>query len=133
MSSARTRAARFCDQFGLRLPILLAPMAGASAVSLSAAVANAGGLGACGALIMSPAEIERWVDEFRSASEGKFQVNLWIPDPAPVRDRTHEAAVRALLSRFGPPVPDDAGDATPVDFNAQSEALLAAKPPIVSS
>lgn len=133
MSSARVRTAQFCDRFGLRLPILLAPMAGASAVSLSVAVANAGGLGACGALIMSPAEIEAWVNDFRSASNGPCQVNLWVPDPAPVRDRTHEAAVRTFLSRFGPSVPEAAGDATPLDFDAQCEAILAARPAIASS
>jgi hypothetical protein len=29
MDDLRSRAASFCDRFGLRLPILLAPMAGA--------------------------------------------------------------------------------------------------------
>jgi nitronate monooxygenase len=38
------RAEAFCARFGLELPILLAPMAGASAPTLSAAVINAGGL-----------------------------------------------------------------------------------------
>ncbi|MBV9704200.1 MAG: hypothetical protein JO163_15830 [Methylobacteriaceae bacterium] len=50
---ALTRARSFCERFGLRLPILLAPMAGACPPSLSIAVAKAGGLGACGALLMS--------------------------------------------------------------------------------
>ena len=39
------RAAAFRRRFGLQVPILLAPMAGASAPSLSIAVANAGGRG----------------------------------------------------------------------------------------
>jgi IMP dehydrogenase/GMP reductase len=41
------RAAAFCAQYGLQLPILLAPMAGACPASLSIAVANAGGMGGC--------------------------------------------------------------------------------------
>src|SRR5580704_4617650 len=42
---ARERAARFCRRFGLRVPILQAPMAGAFPTSLASAVANAGGMG----------------------------------------------------------------------------------------
>jgi nitronate monooxygenase len=115
------------------MPILLAPMAGASAPSLSIAVANAGGLGAGGALLMSPAAIAAWVAEVRAGTNGPFQLNLWIPDPAPLRDATLEAAIRAFLAEWGPEVPPDAGDATPPDFGAQCEALLEAAPPIVSS
>src|SRR5580704_4786977 len=50
-SSARERAESFANRLGIRLPILLAPMAGACPPSLSIAVANAGGLGACGARV----------------------------------------------------------------------------------
>jgi len=55
--SSLTRADAFCQRFGLRIPILLGPMAGACPPSLSAAIATAGGLGACGALLMQPAAI----------------------------------------------------------------------------
>ena len=48
------RARSFTEFLGIRLPILLAPMAGACPPSLSVAVANAGGLGACGALLLTP-------------------------------------------------------------------------------
>lgn len=128
---ARTRV--FCERFGLSMPILLAPMAGACPPSLSIAVANAGGLGACGALLMAPEVIGAWAAAFRDGSNGAFQLNLWIPDPAPTRDGAHEAQVRDFLGQFGPEVPPTAGDATPPDFAAQCEALLAAAPPVVSS
>jgi nitronate monooxygenase len=108
-------------------------MAGACPPSLSIAVANAGGMGACGALLLSPADIRKWVEEFRGGSEGPFQINLWIPDPAPSRDEAHEARVRAFLARFGPEVPASAGDATQPDFAAQCDALIAAAPPVISS
>jgi nitronate monooxygenase len=130
---ALARAEAFCQRFGLRVPVLLAPMAGASPPSLSAAVANAGGLGACGALLMNPDAILNWATELRAASNGQFQLNLWIPDPAPRRDASHEATVREFLANWGPEVPASAGDATPPDFAAQCEALLEAAPPIVSS
>ena len=109
-------------------------MAGVCPVSLSAAVAHAGGMGACGALTMQPSEISAWATEFRSrGGGGPFQINLWIPDPPPRRDPVHEARVRAFLGGFGPDVPPAAGDATPPDFTAQCEALLKVRPPMVSS
>jgi nitronate monooxygenase len=133
MKAALQRAHDFCGRFGLKLPILLAPMAGASAPSLSIAVADAGGLAACGALLMKPSEIVAWANEVRGNSNRRFQLNLWIPDPPPHRDAVHEARVREFLAAWGPPVPPEAGNTTPPDFSAQCEALLAAAPPIVSS
>jgi nitronate monooxygenase len=130
---ALARAGAFCERFGLRLPILLGPLAGASPPSLSIAVANAGGLGACGALPMEPQEIIDWAAELRAGSNGAFQLNLWVPDPPPRRDRKHEADLRTFLAQWGPEAPADAGNAAPPDFAAQLEALLAAAPPIVSS
>ena len=131
--SYRDRTEAFCRRFGLRLPVLMAPMAGACPPELSAAVANAGGLGACGCLAMTPEEIAGWATAVRGASNGAFQLNLWIPDPPPVRDPAHEAKVRAFLAGFGPEVPAEAGDAGVLDFAAQCEAMLEAAPPVVSS
>ena len=133
MNNARERIDSFCKRFGLEVPILLAPMAGACPSSLSIAVANAGGLGACGALLMQPAEISAWAADLRANTRGPFQMNLWIPDPAPVRNPEHEASVRAFLAKWGPEVLPDAANAAPYDFSAQCEALLTAAPPIVSS
>ena len=133
MRAALQRAEAFCSRFGLRLPILLAPMAGACPPALSIAVAKAGGLGACGALLMQPNEIAAWAGDVRAGSNGAFQLNLWIPDPDPVRDPAHEARVRSFLGDFGPAVPADAGEWRPPDFAAQCKALLSAGPAIISS
>jgi nitronate monooxygenase len=133
MSEARNRSAEFCRRFHLDLPILLAPMAGACPPALSIAVAKAGGAGACGALLMSPQEIAAWADAVRAQTDRPFQINLWIPDPSPERNAEHEAQVRAFLGKWGPAVPPNAGDAVPLDFAAQCEALLAARPAFVSS
>jgi nitronate monooxygenase len=131
--TAATRAQAFCERFGLRLPILLAPMAGACPPALSIAVANAGGQGACGALLMQPQAIQAWAAEMRAGSNGAFQLNLWVPDPTPVRDADHEARVRAFLGQWGPSVPPRAGDVVLPAFAAQCEAMLAAAPPVISS
>ena len=52
MTSPLSRADKFCQRFDLRVPILLAPMAGACPASLAIAVAKAGGMGSAGALLM---------------------------------------------------------------------------------
>ncbi len=112
---------------------MLAPMAGACPSSLSVEVANAGGMGAMGALMTSPGGIRDWVQEFRSRSGGSFQLNVWIPDPQPRRDTRAEARVRNFLEAWGPPVPSSAGDVVLPDFDAQCETFLDLAPTAVSS
>lgn len=132
-STIARRLQSFTENVGIRLPILLAPMAGACPPVLSIAVANAGGLGACGALLMNPDAILSWCDEFRRGSSGAFQLNLWIPDPPAVRDRESEARLCEFLASWGPTVPTDAGDGVLPDFQLQCEAMLAARPRVISS
>ncbi|MEM9013255.1 MAG: hypothetical protein AAGE18_18705 [Pseudomonadota bacterium] len=56
LDPAIARAEAFAADYALGLPVLMAPMAGASAPELANAVGRAGGLGACGALLMVPAD-----------------------------------------------------------------------------
>jgi nitronate monooxygenase len=123
----------FCQRYGLRIPILLAPMAGSCPVSLSVAVAGAGGMGAMGALLSSPDAIANWAAEFRSRSLGPFQLNLWIAQPAPMRDFAAEQRVREFLSSWGPTVPGEASGIQFPDFEKQCESIIAIRPTIVSS
>lgn len=129
----RQRVASFCQRFGVGLPVLLAPMAGACPVPLSAALANAGSMGALGAVLSTPEQIGQWMATFRQLSAGPAQINLWLPDPAPERDGDAEAATRAFLANWGPAVPLAAADVAAFDFNAQFQALLAARPAVAST
>ncbi|MCC5971695.1 MAG: nitronate monooxygenase [Pararhodobacter sp.] len=115
------------------MPVLMAPMAGTSPPALAAAVANAGGMGACGALPLSASAIAEWVARFRQQSAGAFQINLWVPDAPAARDAGGEAAQARFLASFGPePTPPDNGPLLE-DFDAQFAALLQAAPPVAST
>lgn len=126
------RARAFCERYGLELPIVLAPMAGACPVSLSIAIARAGGMGALGALLTPADGIRAWVHDFRAAGGGPLQLNTWIPDPPAVRDPAAEARVRTFLARWGPAVPGDFDAALP-DFREQCDAFIETRPTVVSS
>lgn len=132
--TVRERANTFCARYGLRLPILLAPMAGACPVELSIEVGKAGGMGAIGALMSTPAEIVAWLEAYRAATDAPVQVNLWVPEPSPPqRDAERERRMRDFLAAWGPPVDAAAGEARPYDFDAQFDALIASRPTIASS
>lgn len=133
MSALSDRCDDFCRRFGVRVPILLAPMAGACPPSLSIAVGQGGGMGSCGALLFSQDEIRSWAESVRAASAAPFQINLWVPEPPPARNSEHEARLRQFLAQWGPPVPESAADEVPRDFRAQSEALLSVRPAVASS
>lgn len=131
--SARDRAGAFCERYGLRVPLLQAPMAGACPVDLAVAVARAGGMGGMGALATPPEGIGEWIAAFRARCSGAVQLNLWIPDTPPARDAAAERRMCDFLVRWGPPVPTEAGDVALPDFSAQCAAFLAAAPQAVSS
>jgi NAD(P)H-dependent flavin oxidoreductase YrpB (nitropropane dioxygenase family) len=55
LASAAEPTEVFRARYGLRVPVLMAPMAGSSPSALAVAVANAGGMGGLGALNGGPA------------------------------------------------------------------------------
>lgn len=130
----REDVARFCRKHGLRVPILLAPMAGACPVQLSIEVGKAGGMGALGALMSAPGEIGAWVSDYRARTDAPVQINLWIPEPSPPhRDAERERRMREFLSAWGPAADAAAGEAKPHDFESQFDALIRARPQVASS
>lgn len=129
------RARAFAAAQGLALPVLQAPMAGVPAVALAAAVVRGGGMAGVGALLLTPERIAAWVQGFRAeaGAAAPLQLNLWVPDPPPRRDAAHEARLATFLARHGPPVPPGAGDALPPPFEAQLDAVVAARPAVLST
>ncbi len=130
---------RVTERLGLELPIFQGPFGGGySTVELAAAVSNAGGLGAFGAVHLPPAEIGRVIEQLRARTARPFAVNLWVPipgqDDAPVEEAAIErmrAQLRPEFESLGlepPPRPATFGQR----FSEQVEALLAARPPVFS-
>jgi len=81
---------RICEIFGIKYPIVLAGMGGASVPRLAAAVSNAGGLGVLGAAACAPEELRAWIREVRSLTDKPFGVDTLLP--ASVRREVLDAA-----------------------------------------
>ncbi|MEX3630383.1 MAG: nitronate monooxygenase [Burkholderia sp.] len=134
MSPAFQSSASFAERFGLRLPLVQAPMLGASPAAMVAAVSNAGALGSLGGAGLAPERLAAEIETIRAASPRAFAVNLFVldeahPDEATVRRAL--AAIDTLRERFGLPPGAPPARYAP-DAEAQLEVLIAARVPIAS-
>jgi nitronate monooxygenase len=78
----------------MQVPIVQAPMAGATTPAMAAAVCEAGGLGSLAAAYLAPAAIETQLRETRQLTRRPFAVNLFAPFIDP--EVAPEALARAL-------------------------------------
>jgi nitronate monooxygenase len=118
----------------LPIPILQAPMAGASFDAMAIAVSRAGAMGSLAAAGVAPADMGAAVDAMRAGTDAPFAVNLLMAPPA----RPEPAEVDAALARLAPWYAE-LGAPLPAfpnrfahDFDAQLEALTRAAPPVAS-
>src|SRR5258707_11575617 len=74
-----------CDFFGIKYPISLAGMGGASMHKLVAAVSNAGGIGVLGAAYLSPDDLRTEIRKTRELTDKPFAVDLLAPIPDMMR------------------------------------------------
>lgn len=79
-----------CDLLGIRYPILLAGMGGASTPELAAAVSNAGGLGILGAAAVGPDELHEWIARTRKLTDKPFGVDTLLPSTVPTEGTTRK-------------------------------------------
>lgn len=118
----------------LPIPIIQAPMVGASSPEMAIAVSEVGGLGSLAGGAMAPDAVVASVESFRSQSSAPFGVNLLMaPAVAPDAASVDRALQRLApwYAELGEPAPDHPNSFAP-DFAAQLEALVAARPPIAS-
>jgi nitronate monooxygenase len=80
----------------LDIPIVAAPMFGASTPAMAAAVSNEGGLGSIAGGYLQPEAIRAAIRETRSLTSRPFAVNLFVTETPRLDERELEEANRAL-------------------------------------
>jgi nitronate monooxygenase len=118
----------------LPIPIVQAPMIGASFDAMAVAVSRAGGLGSLAAAGVAPGEMEATVEALRAQTDAPFAVNLLMaPLARPTPAEVDAALVRLApwYAELGAPLPA-APNQFSHDFEAQLAALTRAAPPVAS-
>ena len=128
--------ARLLDLFGIELPIVLAPMAGAMDTGLAIAVAQAGGLGSLPVALLDEARMRAQIAAFRDATDGPVNLNFFAHTP-PQLNNAREASWRERLKPYyaelgiDPAAPVPSSDRRPFDA-ALCAAVEELKPEVVS-
>lgn len=96
---------RILDLLGIELPILQAPMAGATGSAMAIAVARAGGLGALPCAMLTGEQVRSEIEAFRTACPGQpLNLNFFChqpPAPDPERDARWKQALKAYYAEVG--------------------------------
>ena len=122
--------------FGIELPIIQAPMAGAQGSALAVAVSNAGGLGSLPCAMLTAEAMKTELAAIKAGTTRPFNVNFFChmpPAPDVARENAWRAALAPYYSEFG--VDANAIPAGPgrAPFSAAvADALAAFKPAVVS-
>ncbi len=116
------------ERLGIRLPIVQAPMAGATTPELVAAVSEAGGLGSLGAAMLSPDDLRDAIRAVRERTDRPFSVNLfaWAAEPPePTPEAIEEVALLLHRHLRELELPDDPRANPPPSYRALVEAQVA--------
>ncbi|WP_095153791.1 nitronate monooxygenase family protein [Pseudomonas sp. Irchel 3E13] len=127
---------RIVDLLGIELPILQAPMAGATGSAMAIAVSNAGGLGALPCAMLSAEQIRQELEAFSQASRGPINVNFFCHTP-PQADAEKAERWKQALKPYYDEVGADFEAPTPVSSRAPFDDTACAlveqfKPAVVS-
>jgi nitronate monooxygenase len=90
---------RILDLLGTALPIIQAPMAGASTPAMAIAVGRAGGLGSLACAMLNPAQIRAAAGDIRQAVSAPINLNFFCHTP-PAEDAARAAAWKARLAPY---------------------------------
>jgi nitronate monooxygenase len=118
----------------LEIPIIQAPMLGASTLEMALAVSRIGGLGSLAAGALAPDALEAAVAQLRAATDRPFAVNLLMSQPAHPSAAEVERAQQVLRPWYqarGLEAPDPPNDFAQ-DYDSQFAALVRAAPPAAS-
>jgi nitronate monooxygenase len=118
----------------LEIPIIQAPMLGASTPQMALAVSRAGGLGSLAGGGLAPDTLQAAIAGMKAATERPFAVNLLMVEPASPSADEIERAIETLRPWYEsrglevPPAPNDFA----LNYDHQFEALVRAAPPAAS-
>ncbi len=90
---------RLLDLLGVELPIIQAPMAGATSPQMVIEVSNAGGLGSLPSSLYSEAELRAALDAVRAGTSRPINVNFVSHEPPP-EDPARQATWRRALAPY---------------------------------
>jgi nitronate monooxygenase len=85
--------------FGIDLPIIQAPMAGAQGSALAIAVSNAGGLGSLGSAVLPPDALKKELTALAAGTSRPCNLNFFV-HREPEYDAAREAAWRKALAPY---------------------------------
>jgi nitronate monooxygenase len=127
---------RLQELFGIRLPVIQAPMAGSQGSELAIAVSSAGGLGSLPCAMLTVDAMRAELAAIRARTDAPFNVNFFC-HPPPSVDAKREAAWRELLSpyfkEYGIDVSASSDGALRAPFSAAAADVLEQfKPKVVS-
>jgi nitronate monooxygenase len=127
---------RLLDLLGVELPIIQAPMAGATTPQMVIAVSNAGGLGSLPSAVYSEAELRAALDVVRASTSRPINLNF-VAHATPAEDPARQADWRARLAPYyveaglDPDMPLPVGGRAPFD-EAFCAVVEAYRPEVVS-
>src|SRR5262245_17058899 len=99
MRGRMTSTRELLDLLDIELPVIQAPMAGASTPQLVAAVSNAGGLGSYGCSRLSPDQVIQLGRDIRTLTNRSFNLNFFCHVPPKVSPE-QERAWRLRLGHY---------------------------------
>ena len=90
---------RLTDRLGLDVPIIQAPMAGASTPEMAVAVCRRGGLGSLGCALQSADKTREYCEIIRSQTNGAFNINFFVHKD-PLFDEIRGSGMREKLAPY---------------------------------
>ncbi len=118
----------------LPIPIIQAPMLGATTEAIAIAVSNAGGMGSLAAAGSTPEQIKAGVAAMDAATSAPYAVNIFVLDPVDPDPQTVQSAMVLLApwrERYGLP-PQSIPNTWAQNTASQLDAIIEAAPPAAS-
>jgi nitronate monooxygenase len=127
---------RICNLFSIDLPIIQAPMAGASSTEMALAVSEAGGLGSLACATLDPESLRCVLTDARDRTDNPLNVNFFahsMPKDDPKRDAAWLDKLSTYYAELGLEVPRTLSADAIQPFDAARCAVIEAFAPRVVS